>query len=308
MKRYIRLGIITIGALFLSSKIAITNSSPPSDSLNIESEMNRTENWRVLDPENTLYIDTKKGRIIVELLPEFAPKHVEQIKRLTRSGFYDYLTFHRVIDDFMAQGGDPTGKGNGGSKEDNISGEFFIKRSPSEMKFDLFYQQELNPRNPDQKKVQTGFYKGVIVGTQPETQASVSKDHKVKSWVMHCKGVASMARTADPNSANSQFFLMRGHAPWLDTQYSAWGRVVLGQEYVDAIKTGSVGQTEGFKPDYIKAFHIVSDLPEKEQDTITVLRTDTPVFKKKVELIKEEKKDQFNICDISVLAKIIKHK
>ena len=133
------------------------------------------------DLENTLYMDLEHGRVVIEMRPDLAPKHVEQIKRLARSGFYDGVVFHRVIDGFMAQGGDPTGTGTGGSGN-NLPAEF--SREP------------------------------------------------------HVRGVASMARTQDPNSADSQFFIMFAPAPHLDGQYTVWGKVTEGMEFVDKLKRG----------------------------------------------------------------------
>ncbi len=135
-----------------------------------------------LDPENTLYLDLKDGRVVIRLLPDVAPKHVAQIKELARKGFYDGIVFHRVIDGFMAQTGDPTGTGTGGSDLADIPGEF------SDVPFD--------------------------------------------------RGMIGMARTSDPNSANSQFFIMFAPGYFLNGQYTIWGEVVEGMEFVDKIKRG----------------------------------------------------------------------
>ena len=88
------------------------------------------EAWRDVDPENTVYIDTQYGRMVVELFPEIAPKHVTQVKALARQNFYDFITFHRVIKDFMNQTGDPKGDGTGDSKLPDIEGEFTFRRAP----------------------------------------------------------------------------------------------------------------------------------------------------------------------------------
>ncbi len=135
-----------------------------------------------MDIENTLYLDLKDGRVTLELYPDAAPKHVARIKELARDGFYDGLKFHRVIPGFMAQGGDPSGNGTGGSGQ-NIPAEFSDKS--------------------------------------------------------HVRGTASMARSAMPDSADSQFFICFDDAPHLDGQYSVWGQVVDGMEYVDNISTDS---------------------------------------------------------------------
>ena len=134
---------------------------------------------------NTLHLDLKSGRVVIELRPDLAPTHVARIKELAGEGFYDGIVFHRVIPGFMAQTGDPTGTGSGGSKKPNLKAEF-------------------------------------------------SKEK-------HVRGTCAMARTGDPNSANSQFFICFADAPWLDGQYTVWGKVTSGMEHVDAIKKGSAG-------------------------------------------------------------------
>jgi cyclophilin family peptidyl-prolyl cis-trans isomerase len=134
------------------------------------------------DTDNTLTLTLKSGDVKVALRPDLAPLHVARVKELANEGFYDGIVFHRVIPGFMAQTGDPTGTGGGGSKLPNLKAEF-----------------------------------------SPES---------------HVRGTLSMARTSDPNSANSQFFICFANAPWLDRQYSVFGQVVSGMEHVDAIKKG----------------------------------------------------------------------
>jgi peptidylprolyl isomerase len=134
------------------------------------------------DSDDTLTLTLKTGDVKVALRPDLAPMHVARIKELANQGFYNGAAFHRVIPGFMAQTGDPTGTGSGGSKLPNLKAEFTPER--------------------------------------------------------HVRGTLSMARTADPNSANSQFFICFADAPWLDRQYTVFGRVVSGIEHVDAIKKG----------------------------------------------------------------------
>jgi len=125
------------------------------------------------DLENTLHVQLDKGLVVIELLPKLAPGHVARIKELAREKFYDGVVFHRVIEGFMAQGGDPTGTGMGGSKKPDLKAEF-------------------------------------------------SKEP-------HVKGICSMARSSNPNSANSQFFICFGDARFLDNQYTVWGRQYVGR-------------------------------------------------------------------------------
>ncbi|MBX2804581.1 MAG: peptidylprolyl isomerase [Hyphomicrobiales bacterium] len=150
------------------------------------------------DPENTLLLDTTHGRVVIEMLPDKAPGHVARIKELAREGFYDGIVFHRVIDGFMAQTGDPSGTGMGGSGQ----------------------------------KLQAEF------NNEP-----------------HIRGVCSMARAQDPNSADSQFFICFDDATFLDNQYTAWGRVIEGMEHVDKIKRGEPVSD----PDKIVSMKIAAD-------------------------------------------------
>ncbi|MBU2531557.1 MAG: peptidylprolyl isomerase [Alphaproteobacteria bacterium] len=151
------------------------------------------------DPENTLILETTKGRVVIELRPDLAPQHVERIKQLAREKFYDGIVFHRVIDGFMAQTGCPHGTGTGGSSYPNLPAEF--NKEP------------------------------------------------------HVRGVCSMARSSQPNSANSQFFIVFDDATFLDGQYTAWGKVVEGMENVDQIKRGEPVRD----PDKIVSMQVAAD-------------------------------------------------
>ena len=129
------------------------------------------------------------GEVKIKLRPDVAPGHVARISELADEGFYDGVVFHRVIPGFMAQGGDPSGTGRGGSKKPNLKAEF--------------------------------------------------------SDVPHVRGVCSMARTMDPNSANSQFFICFDDARFLDGQYTVWGEVVEGMELIDALPVGEPPRKPG---------------------------------------------------------------
>ena len=159
-----------------------------------------------MDKENTLYLDLKDGRVVIELLPEKAPKHVARIKELVRQGFYDGIVFHRVIDGFMAQTGDPLGNGTGGSGQ-KLMAEF---------------------------------------NDEP-----------------HVRGTVSMARAQNPNSADSQFFICFADARFLDRQYTVWGKVVSGMEFVDKIKKGDRFANGAVRdPDKIVKMQVAADVKE----------------------------------------------
>jgi cyclophilin family peptidyl-prolyl cis-trans isomerase len=152
----------------------------------------------IKDPENTLLLDLEHGQVTIELRPDLAPNHVARIKELAREGFYDGIVFHRVIEGFMAQGGDPTGTGMSGSGK-NLDAEF---------------------------------------SAEP-----------------HVRGTCSMARAQDPNSADSQFFIVFDDARFLDNQYTVWGQVIDGMDHVDKIKRGEPVQD----PDKIVKMQVAAD-------------------------------------------------
>jgi len=262
--------------------------------------------WRDLDPENTLYIDTDYGRFVIELFPEIAPLHVEQIKSLTRQNFYDHITFHRVIDGFMNQTGDPKGDGTGDSDLPDLAAEFSFRRGP-DMGFTVIGTRPLNPNRPRGGEIGVGFYKSLQIASQPSSQAILTKDGKVDAYGLHCSGVTSMARAEDPNSGNSQFFLMRGTAEHLDTKYSIWGNTVWGREFLTKIKIGEKGgRDRSFVPDKMNRVEIAADLPEAERTRVQVLRTDSPAFQKYLKTQKKKNGAYPDICDINVPTRVKK--
>ena len=157
-----------------------------------------------LDPENTIYLDLEYGRVVIQLRPDLAPNHVDRFKKLARAGFYDGLTWHRVIDGFMAQTGDPVGDGTGGSDLPNLEAEFNSGK--------------------------------------------------------HVRGSLSMARAESPNSANSQFYVVLDESPHLDGQYTYFGAVVEGMEFVDQIRKGNPARNGTVTyPDRIIQMQVAAD-------------------------------------------------
>jgi len=249
-------------------------------------------NWRALDPEETLYIDTVHGRIVIELYPEIAPRHVERIKELTRTNYYNGLTFHRVIDGFMAQTGDPLGTGEGASNLPDLQQEFRFRRNAAMP----FVQAAALSDGP------LGFYKAMPIQTQPDSQLAILSPSVggVLSSALHCRGVVSMARSQSPNSANSQFFIMRGARANLNQTYSAFGRVVWGQNAVDAIAVGEPPAN----PDRMVSVRIAADVPEAERAPIYVLRTDGPQFRELIDQTRRERRADFSVCDVEIPARV----
>ncbi|MEL6566856.1 MAG: peptidylprolyl isomerase [Pseudomonadota bacterium] len=223
------------------------------------------ENWREADPENLIEFNTTKGKILIEIFPDVAPAHAVQFRALVRSGDYDGTSFHRVIDDFMAQGGDIFALHGRESGLPDIPGEFTFRRDPVAMPLDTVGDAELG---------RIGFINGFPIMGQAAWLSEMSRDGLVQSYIAHCPGTVSTARTDDPNSANSQFFLMRGRAEHLDRQYTAWGRVVEGLDIVLAIKTGEPPAN----PDILQSAAMVADMPVADQPRVWVQRTDGPDF------------------------------
>ncbi len=255
--------------------------------------------WRDLDPENTLYIETEHGQFVIELFPELAPIHVERIKTLARQSFYDMINFHRVIEGFMNQTGDPKGDGTGDSPLPDLEAEFTFRRG-TEMPVTLFSQRPKDIRNPQSGNVDVGFYKSLPLATEPIGQSMLTKDGKVKAYGLHCKGVTSMARTEIPNSANSQFFLMRATSPHLDAQYSIWGSTVYGREALTKIKVGSKSEDPNFVPDKMLKVRVAADVPPEEFVNVQVLKTDSPAFKTYLKKYRKEDGRYDDICDVEI--------
>jgi cyclophilin family peptidyl-prolyl cis-trans isomerase len=174
--------------------------------------MTLTEAAKAADPENTLVMELENGTVVIEMLPDVAPKHVARIKELVRQGFYDGVVFHRVMDGFMAQTGDPTGTGTGGSQYPDLPAEFSNTAT---------------------------FERGTI----------------------------GAARSSDPNSANSQFFIDFAPAPFLNGKYTIWGQVIDGMDAVDKITPGEPPSN----PDKIIKMQIASDADAASKKAATAV-------------------------------------
>ena len=243
--------------------------------------------WRTPKPEDVLVIDTNKGRIIVEMVPEVAPLYTARMRELALEHFFDGLTFFRVIDDFMAQTGDPENRGTGGSTRPDVKAEFMFRRGP-ETPFVLAV---------DQSVAEVGFVKSLPVVTQSMMLAPMTRDGKIAGYGLYCKGVAGAARGSEEDSANSQFYLMREVYPALERRYTAWGRVISGQEAVKAIK---VGEPVAEPQDRMERVRLLSDIPEKERPKIRVIDPAGPWFKAEIARAKAAKGADFSACDVNI--------
>ncbi|MCR5875932.1 peptidylprolyl isomerase [Phenylobacterium sp. J426] len=244
--------------------------------------------WRTPNPDDVLVIDTNKGRVIVELVPEVAPETAGRVRELAKRGFYNGLTFFRVIEGFMAQTGDPENKGTGASELPDIRAEFFFRRGP-DMPVALADNQQV---------AEIGFIKALPITSQSMMLAPLTADGKVQAWGLYCPGVLGMARGEEPNSANSQFFLMRDKYPRLEKRYTAFGRALVGQDVINAIK---VGEPVADPQDRMERVRVLSDIPEAERPKIRVIDPAGAWFKAEVARAKAAAQgSMFSACDVNI--------
>lgn len=243
--------------------------------------------WRTPAPETVMVIDTNKGRVLVELVPEVAPNHVARLQELTRAGVYDGRTFFRVIDKFMAQTGDPTNTGEGASDKPNLKAEFTFRRTA-----ETGFVPMAAPAG-----LEVGYLKSLPVVSQAWSWSDMTSDKKVSAWGTYCSGVIGMARDEDNNSANSQFFLMRQPYPSLDKRYTAFGRVISGLDAVRAIKTG---EPVLVPQDLMQKVRLLSDIPEAERPKVRVIDPKSAWFAAETKRLRTLKGADFSVCDIDL--------
>ncbi|ALL13262.1 peptidylprolyl isomerase [Caulobacter henricii] len=247
----------------------------------------QTSDWRTPDPQNVLVVETNKGRIIAELNPLAAPNHVARIRELTQAGFYDGLTFFRVIDSFMAQTGDPNNTGTGGSDKPDMTAEFTFRRG---LDAPLAALGKAGSN-------ETGFVGALPVTSQPAALAVMTADRKVATWGNFCPGVLGMARASNPDSANSQFFFMRQYYPTLDKTYTAFGRALSGLDVIRSIKTGEPAPDP---QDRMISVRLLADLPADKRPSVQVMDTRSPAFAALVAKRRAEVGPSFNNCDVDI--------
>ncbi|MFZ5670064.1 MAG: peptidylprolyl isomerase [Pseudomonadota bacterium] len=255
--------------------------------------------WRTPDPENVLVVDTSKGRVIVELTPWAAPAHVERVKLLVRRGFYDGLTFFRVIDGFMAQTGDPRNDGMGGADDlPDMKAEFTFRRGRG---LPATIVGRLPPDMTTPAPTEIGYVGPMVVRGAPEMQMMVAADGRAPAWPLFCAGVLGMARGTAPDTANSQFFFMRSTYPSLDGQYTAFGRVISGLPVVQAIKTG---EPVAMPQDVMTRVRVLADIPAAERPKVQVLSTGSPTFRAMIKAAQARGGGAFSPCDLEIPARI----
>jgi peptidylprolyl isomerase len=257
--------------------------------------------WRELDPENTVFMELGNELVVIELNPVFAPKTVKQFKRLAQENFYQGLSFYRVIDGFVAQGGDGSDLGEL-SDVPLIDAEFEIEPD-EELPF-------MPVQSPDMFAPETGFSNGFAVARDPS---------KNKAWLTHCPGVVAMARNDEPDSSRTDFYIVIGQAPrYLDRNLNIFGRVVFGMDVVQrinrgpALRNGIIDDETGRTR--ISKLRMLSDIPEDDRLSSYVVDTHSKAF---AELLKDrrQRKQKFfhnkppavlDICQVPVTGRVTK--
>lgn len=244
--------------------------------------------WRALNPENTLYLELDAGRVVIELAPDFAPKHAVNIRALVREGYFDGLAIVRSQDNYVAQWADPEDENPAKKREvkkarKNLDAEFSVK-----------YSKELPfTRLPDVDGYapQVGHSNGFAAGRDPKTGSA---------WLAHCYGAVGVARGNESNSGDgTSLYVVTGHAPrQLDRNITVVGRVMQGMELLSSLPrgTGPLGFYE--KPAQmtaIKSIRIAADVPAAERSKLEILRTDTATFKAVVEAQRNRGGDWYKV-------------
>jgi peptidylprolyl isomerase len=221
--------------------------------------------WRPLAPEETLYLELAEGRVVIELAPDFAPRHVARIKALARRGFYDGLAFYRVVDGFVAQAGAGEAGRDTGELGPTVDAEFERALDPA-LPFTALGA-------PDGYAPEVGYVKGFPAARDPEAG---------RVWLVHCPQMVAMARDNEPDSGGTEIYVVIGHAPrYLDRNLSVFGRVVQGQELLQRLPRGEAASgmiAEGEPRGTIESLRVAADLPAAERTPLEVLRTDSPSF------------------------------
>ncbi len=238
------------------------------------------QTWRALDPENTLVIDTAKGRLIIEMRPDMAPRSVERVKILAREKIYNGLQFHRVIGDFVAQTGNPDNKDNGKSAYPNLAPEMKFKHQ----------RNAIEVWASNASDAASGF-----LGSVPFQSIPISANQQDwLGWGAHCAGVMGMGRDKPLDSANSELYFMLGTSRDMDHDYTVVGRVVVGMDVLRTLKQGEPPPS----PDIMQSVRLLSDLPGAERPKVSIL-TGT-ALRAFIQKVRHEKAADFSVCDVVV--------
>lgn len=291
MRKQQKLIATALAVLFVSSLSAMSSAQPAKAKASMSDILKASspKDWRPLDPENTLYLELEKGRVVIELAPDFAPKHAANIKLLVRENYFDGLAIVRSHDNYVAQWADPD--------EDDASKRRAVKTAKRQIEpeFTVKYANNLpftRLLDIDGYAPQIGHANGFAAGRDPK---------KGSAWLAHCYGSVGVARGNEVNSGDgTSLYVVTGHAPrQLDRNITVVGRVRQGIELLSSLPrgTGPLGfyeKAEERTP--IKAVRMAADLPLAERTPLEILRTDTPTFKAVVEAQRNRGGDWYKVA------------
>jgi len=269
-------------SILLAAILTFASSVACAQTMQDVLEASKPSDWRVLPPENTLYLELETGRVIIELAPEFAPRHVENIRTLVRERYFDGLPIIRVQDNYVVQWGDPDDKKPLGTAKKALTAEF--TRPAAGLDFTRL-------PDPDTYAPETGFVSGF---------PAAREGAEGRAWLTHCYGMVGVARGTDVDGASGTgLYVVIGHAPrQLDRNITVVGRVVQGVEYLSSLPrgTGPLGFYEKaaqYVP--IRRVRFASELPAEERTQLELLRTDTPTFEALVESRRNRRDDWYKV-------------
>jgi len=240
------------------------------------------QDWRPVDAQNSLVIDSSKGRIIVELYPQVAPKAVERVRMLARRGTYDGLQLWRVVPGFVAQA-DPGNVEGGKTELPNLPPEFTFRLRPPDM---------VDAASP------AGVTEGFVGALPVIASTRVADDGTRRAWASYCPGVMGMGRDMADDTANAEIFFMLGAYPSLDRDYTPVGQVIVGQDVLQALQAG----TPAPHPDVITKVRVLADMAAPPR--IEVMDTHGKAFARIVAKARKSRGADFSVCDIAVPARV----
>jgi cyclophilin family peptidyl-prolyl cis-trans isomerase len=266
--------------------------------------------WHALDPENTIYLELKSGRVVLELAPAFAPNHVANIKALAREKYFDGLAILRSQDNYVVQWGDPNADARAGDKDQPRAMKTAKAKLNAEFTVPLASKVPFTALpDVDGYAAQTGFSGDFASARDPKLG---------QAWLTHCYGTLGVGRDVDVNSGGgAELYVVIGSAPrWLDRNITVVGRVIKGMELLSVLPrgTGTLGFYE--KPEQrvpVVSVRVAADVPEAERSHLEVLRTDTPSFTNFVEARRNRRDDWYkvpaghvDVCGVAIPVREIK--
>lgn len=285
-----RAGMAVLAAAFVVSSASADPLEGEKSPAEILAETEPAD-WRALDPENTLYIELESGRVVVALSSVLAQGAVAAFKQHVRDGFYDGLSFYRVIDGFVAQGGDALGVRG---EQKSLKAEF---DEPAPDGFPFHRMKDKDGYAPE-----AGFIESLPAGYDPKAK---------RAWLLHCTGAIALGRDNGKDTASTEFYITLQPQRYLDRNLTVFGRVVAGMEHIQALRRVEPPQSKDDDlGDRIISMKIAADIPSKERSSLEILDSARPVFERYAESRRNRPEDFFyyrpdhlDICQLTVPAR-----